>query len=553
MDYRAILQTLRDAIVVADASGTVIFANAAATRMLGYEGDALRGRALASLLPERLRERDHPLHAALFRREPGGAAEPVHATALTATGQEIPVDVTVERTAGDGQTLLVWELRSGAERALLQSRLAVSDALAAMADAFVQMNANPEIAHITRLAVDTLVLRLGGAAARIWLYDRARGRLELHAWAGMSPALDRADAIGAEPGAYGLGLAEVVHTRAPRVASLVDAGDPKAVPEWFRAEKLAGYALHPLVFADQLMGVTAYYTREPIPPELFQAIAAFARHIAVAIHDVREQAQARRQIEALASEAHARTGEFEAIVSNMPDAVFVARGGRIAFVNRSAARMLGFENPADLQVSLEEFARLATVRNPDGSLVTPEDLTLTRVLSGEVITGKEQRMTNVRTVREEKGEAKVEVRDEGIGIAPEERAQIFERYFRAGSVPHTQYGGLGLGLWIAGKVVQRHGGRIDLESTPGQGSTFSVTLPLAHAAVPAAEEKREKRTRILVVDDDLAVLDALKGLLDDDGYEVRVARSGTEAISEARAWTPDVMLRDLRMPGMDGW
>ncbi len=71
--------------------------------------------------------------------------------------------------------------------------------------------------------------------------------------------------------------------------------------------------------------------------------------------------------------------------------------------------------------------------------------------------------------------ARLVVRDRGIGIAPEDQARIFERFERATSVRH--YGGLGLGLWIVRQVVEAHGGRIRVESSPGAGATFVVELP----------------------------------------------------------------------------
>jgi PAS domain S-box-containing protein len=70
---------------------------------------------------------------------------------------------------------------------------------------------------------------------------------------------------------------------------------------------------------------------------------------------------------------------------------------------------------------------------------------------------------------------RLEVRDHGIGISPEDQRRIFERFERA--VPHTHYGGFGLGLWIVRNIVQAHGGVIRVSSEPGQGSRFEVTLP----------------------------------------------------------------------------
>ena len=67
------------------------------------------------------------------------------------------------------------------------------------------------------------------------------------------------------------------------------------------------------------------------------------------------------------------------------------------------------------------------------------------------------------------------VRDHGIGIDPADQARVFERFERA--VSRRQYGGFGLGLWIARKIVEAHGGSISLMSEPGAGCTFSVELP----------------------------------------------------------------------------
>ncbi|HSP78171.1 MAG TPA: HAMP domain-containing sensor histidine kinase [Myxococcaceae bacterium] len=71
--------------------------------------------------------------------------------------------------------------------------------------------------------------------------------------------------------------------------------------------------------------------------------------------------------------------------------------------------------------------------------------------------------------------ARLMVKDGGIGIAPEDQARIFERFERA--VTGNQFHGLGLGLWITRQIVESHGGRILVHSTPGVGSTFSVELP----------------------------------------------------------------------------
>jgi signal transduction histidine kinase len=79
----------------------------------------------------------------------------------------------------------------------------------------------------------------------------------------------------------------------------------------------------------------------------------------------------------------------------------------------------------------------------------------------------------------EEGFLQVSVTDDGVGIAPEDQAKLFKRFFRAANVIQTRAGGTGLGLYIARALVELHGGRIWLSSEPGKGSTFYVTLPIA--------------------------------------------------------------------------
>jgi signal transduction histidine kinase len=78
------------------------------------------------------------------------------------------------------------------------------------------------------------------------------------------------------------------------------------------------------------------------------------------------------------------------------------------------------------------------------------------------------------------GWARLSVRDHGIGIAPEDQRRIFERFERA--VPERHYGGFGIGLWVARHVAEAHGGRIEVASSPGEGSTFTLLLPIAAEA-----------------------------------------------------------------------
>ena len=156
-------------------------------------------------------------------------------------------------------------------------------------------------------------------------------------------------------------------------------------------------------------------------------------------------------------------------------------------------------------------------------------------------------------LRDEGGELRLEVGDQGIGIAPDRAARIFERFYRA----HDDRGisGLGLGLYISKQIVELHGGRIEVSSELGRGTTFVVALPRMAAALTAprpAASVRGKTGRVLVVDDDRDVRALVVEVLRDAGLAVITAADGNEALAQAAQFSPDLIILDRLMPGMDG-
>jgi PAS domain S-box-containing protein len=145
--------------------------------------------------------------------------------------------------------------------------------------------------------------------------------------------------------------------------------------------------------------------------------------------------------------------------------------------------------------------------------------------------------------------ARVQVSDQGIGIPKEEQKRVFERFFRAHNAATRNYGGLGIGLYVSNEIVERHGGAFEVSSEPGKGTVFAFTIPLDERGLVA----EGGRARILLVDDDRAMLDATSTVLREWGYAVDEATDGETALRLLRAVTPDLLLVDLMMPVMDGW
>jgi PAS domain S-box-containing protein len=146
------------------------------------------------------------------------------------------------------------------------------------------------------------------------------------------------------------------------------------------------------------------------------------------------------------------------------------------------------------------------------------------------------------------------VADTGPGIPPEIQARIFEPFFTT-KAPGE---GTGLGLSLCRGVIQEHGGSIQVESQPGRGTVFRVTLPVTTppATVPetpaAAPGPSLRGKTILVVDDDALVAELLADLLAIDGHQVDTAPNGVVALTKLRERTYDLIVSDVKMPELDG-
>ena len=164
---------------------------------------------------------------------------------------------------------------------------------------------------------------------------------------------------------------------------------------------------------------------------------------------------------------------------------------------------------------------------------------------------------------EEAVEVHFSVRDTGKGIAPNEIDKLFEPFTQADASITREHGGSGLGLSICAKVVELMGGKIDVESDLGRGSTFSFSLFLALAkeAKVIAEEGDRNLTaeiadglplKILLVDDIDTNLSVARKGFEKMGYSVDEATNGFEAVERCQKEHYDLIFMDLQMPGMDG-
>jgi PAS domain S-box-containing protein len=172
-------------------------------------------------------------------------------------------------------------------------------------------------------------------------------------------------------------------------------------------------------------------------------------------------------------------------------------------------------------------------------------------------------------LRERGSQVEIEVRDSGIGIAPDLLPHVFERFRQGDSSSTRLQGGLGLGLTLVKQLVEMHGGTVTAESRGvDQGATFTVRLPLqvaggpatpapprpwADGPVPSSAGGRLQGVRVLAVDDDGDGLALITAILGQAGATIAVSHSAAEGFDMFVTDTPDVLISDVEMPGEDGY
>ncbi|MCC6459621.1 MAG: helix-turn-helix domain-containing protein [Saprospiraceae bacterium] len=183
-------------------------------------------------------------------------------------------------------------------------------------------------------------------------------------------------------------------------------------------------------------------------------------------------------------------------------------------------------------------------------------------------------LVSAKPIREQEGSEwlQLEVRDSGIGIAPEHIPFLFDRFYQSGAAPLRGEESSGIGLALVKEIVNLLNGRIEVASTPERGSIFRVWLPVSRLAekqqpeasgttlAPAlalplphnTEARSESLPLILVIEDNADVLDYIHSCLYPD-WQVLTARNGTLGLAVAQAELPDVIISDVMMPGMDGF
>jgi len=183
-----------------------------------------------------------------------------------------------------------------------------------------------------------------------------------------------------------------------------------------------------------------------------------------------------------------------------------------------------------------------------------------------------------RESEDEREHITFEVEDTGIGMSAADLEKLFEEFFQVDNSNAKKWSGTGLGLVISQRFTHMMGGSITVGSELGKGSVFTVKIPVNTAKIPFQDssdgfvvgpkidprlvrfsgkaedlERRDKISRVLVIDDDPDVRDLMERYLSREGFEVMSASTGQEGIESIKEFDPDVITLDVLMPVMDGW
>lgn len=603
---RGTLDAAPDAMIIIDADGMILFANRQVAAVFGYPPDQIVGRPVESLMPERFRGRHPSLRQAYgesVRFRPMGAGSSLFGR--RSDGTEFPVEISLSPVNDAGRTLVAAAIRDVTERkrveALLNTQVEEMQHLHAMSTRLVEAADLPKmLEEILEAAIALQRADFGN----IQLYAPETRDLTIVAQRGFSRAFLEHFAVvnSGDDSACGRALRE-----GGRIIIEDVEGDDGYLPHRAIAAREGYRAVQstPIRGRDgAAMGMLSTHFRKPHRPsdrelqltdiymrlvaELIvraraeeavraardsadRANQAKSRFLATASHDLRQPLQtvgllngALRRIVTTPAQSGALLQQEHAItaMSRLLNALL-----DISKLESGAIK----PDPTDFAVNAlfdelrQEFATLAddkglTLEVPpcDDSVHSDPSLVgqiLRNLLSNAIKYTSSGRVT-LRCAHDPPSSVRIEVLDTGVGIPAEQLSYIYDDFYQVGVPANTTREGYGLGLSIVQRLVSLIEARLDVHSEVGAGSTFALTLPAGDGAVRAAHggspkiTPREKRAsaRILLVEDDPAVMNATTLLLETEGYEVAAAATLAEALKHvSKDSRIDLLITDFHL------
>jgi len=289
---------------------------------------------------------------------------------------------------------------------------------------------------------------------------------------------------------------------------------------------------------DEFLAVLGHELRNPLSP-----IVA-----SLDLMDLRDEPSSRRERAILRRQAN----HLKGLVDDLLDVSRIA-SGKLQVDRRplDLAELVRHVTASFAQAQVETEA-------PPALWVQGDEGRLTQVLNNLLSNAARFGQGSVRVVLSaEGGMAQLAVSDDGVGMDAAMLERVFDPFFQAPQPLARHTGGLGLGLAIVRRIVELHGGTVRADSDgPGEGSRFTVLLPLGARAAPRLEAAAAAETGkldVLLVDDNPDAAEATAAVLAHLGHALRVAATAAAAVGEVRRRAPQVAVLDIGLPDMDGY
>lgn len=527
------LRSIGDGVIATDAAGHVTFLNPIAESITGWTQAETAGRPLEEIFVIHNEYTnaavENPVSKALREGRVVGLAN--HTVLTAKDGRKVPIDDSAAPIRAPGGNIegVVMVFRDVTERRRTEVALAERAAIASLAaDVGAGLTKISDLSQALQHCAHAIVEHLDAAFARIWTLNARTDVLELQASAGLYTHLNGAHSR-IPVGSYKIG--RIAQQRQPHLTDDVLSDADISDPEWAKREGMVAFGGYPLVVEDQVVGVLGVFARHALPEHTLKALSLIADTIAIGIQRKLHEEALRRQAEALErSNADLQQFAFAAshdlqeplrivatysqlLVSRVRDALnketqvyvnFITEGTKrmgdllgdlLAYtrLNYDAERAPSFidlndvlqEVTENLKASVEESkAAIVSDRLPVVYGYESHFVQLLQNLISNAIKYRGQSLPQIHvSAAQQKGMWTLAVRDNGIGISPQYHQTIFGVFKR---LHGKEIAGTGIGLAICQRVVERYGGRIWVESQPGNGSTFCCTLPTAREQQIAA-------------------------------------------------------------------
>lgn len=571
---RAILDAAVDGVVTIDEKGIIQSANPAAERIFGWRASEIVGRNVSMLMPEPYRSQ-HDTYLANYLRT--GQARIIgigrEVEGQRKDGHTFPMELAVGEGNIAGRRIFAGTIRDLTDRKVVEERLRAAD------ERFRMLVEGVRDYAILTLSPDGLVTSWNLGAERLygWPADEIlghsagrffpdHGERDMEAVLSAARRAGRHDSEGwrlrADGGRFWshavvtalrddagvlTGFASISQDMTAHKQAEDDLRRAKAVAEHSRevAEKARVEAERANIAKTKFLAAASHDLRQPV-----QAIFFFA---SVLGHKLRNH-----PAESVVEDLQRALDGLNILLDSLLDVSRLDAG-------IVAPKEVDFSLAPLLERVAGDFAPLARDKSLDfrvvhcGAVVRSDPALLARILQNLVSNAIRYTETGriLLGCRRRGGRVCVEVWDTGIGIPPDRRDEIFEEFTQLGNPERDRSQGLGLGLAIVDRLARLLGHRIEVDSAPGRGSRFAVSLPLGKAARPsraaaaAAPRPHPDGTgeTVLLIDDESIVLKGLSMVLQGWGYEVLAATSEEEALAILAdiPRPPSLILADYRL------